>query len=310
MGCSAASVAALLGAQLHGPDVEVLRPCSLEAIAPGTLVFAKALTPERLERLGSCDGALALVVQEFVGRISGSFIVVPNPRLAFARVVEKYFLPVDVVGVAPTAHVDSTALLGVSVSIGRFSTIGAGVTLGDRTHIRDHVVIAAGTTIGADCLIKSHSVIGEEGFGFEIDAAGTPIRIPHIGSVVIGSEVEVGAGTVVARGTLGSTRIGDRVKIDDLVFIAHNAQVGDDTLIIANAEISGSVRIGRRCWIGPSASIINAVTIGDDALVGIGAVVTKSVDAGVVVAGNPARVLRMRVSQRDPNAKSQAEPTS
>ena len=156
-------------------------------------------------------------------------------------------------------------------------------------------MISAGATIGKNCLIKSHAVMGEEGFGFELDDDGTPVRIPHLGSVVLGDEVEVGVGSIIARGTIDPTRIGDRVKIDDAVFLAHNVNIGADTLVIANAEVSGSVTIGAKCWIGPSVSILNGITIGEGSLIGLGAVVTKPVPPNVVVVGNPGRVLRPRV---------------
>lgn len=292
--CTASEIARFLQSELRGPDVEVRGPRALDAVVPGALVFAKALSAERVERLNACPGALALVGSEFSGRLIHSHVIVPNARLAFARVADRFFTTRVAREIAASAVVDPSAFIGADVAIGRFSTIGPGVTVGDGTVIRDHVVLSAGTSIGRACLIKSRAVIGEEGFGFDFDEGGSPVRIPHLGGVEIGDDVEIGVGSVIARGTLDSTQVHNRVKIDDLVFIAHNVVIGEDTLVIANAEISGSAKIGRGCWIGPSASLINGVSVGDRAYVGIGAVVLKDVAPDTVVVGNPARFLRMR----------------
>lgn len=144
---------------------------------------------------------------------------------------------------------------------------------------------------GKNCKIKPGAVIGYEGFGFERHPDGTPFRIPHIGKVVIGDNVEIGANTVIARGTVGDTIIGNNVKIDDCVFIAHNCQIGENTLVIAGAVICGSVTIGKNCWIGAGCRIKEKVTIGDGAIIGIGAVVIKDVPAGATVAGMKAQSL-------------------
>lgn len=294
MTCRASQLATFLESELRGPDVEIRGPTSLDGIVPGALVFVRSVSAERLRTLNACPGAVALVTPEFAGCLEHSHVVVANPRLAFARAVHEFFMPAASTTIAATAVIDPSAVLGDGVSVGEYTIIGPNVHVGSGTQIRHCVVISAGAQIGRNCLIKSHVVMGEEGFGFELDDDGTPIRIPHLGSVVIGEDVEVGVGTVIARGTLDATRIGDRVKIDDAVFIAHNVVVGEDTLIIAHAEVSGSVRIGAKCWIGPSVSVLNGISIGDGSLIGLGAVVTKEVPPNVVVVGNPGRVLRQR----------------
>lgn len=294
MTCCASRIAAFLECELRGPDVEVQGATSLDGIVPGALVFAKSVSAERIRKLNSCPGAVALVTPEFAGQLEHSHIVVTNPRLAFARATQEFFTATPPATIAATAVIDPSAVLGAGVSVGEYAIIGPNVRIGDSTQVRHHAVISAGSKIGRNCLIKSHVVMGEDGFGFELDDDGIPVRIPHLGSVVIGDEVEVGAGTVIARGTLDSTRVGDRAKIDDAVFIAHNVIVGEDTLIIANAEVSGSVRIGAKCWIGPSVSVLNGIRIGDGSLIGLGAVVTRDVPPNVVVVGNPGRVLRQR----------------
>ncbi len=139
--------------------------------------------------------------------------------------------------------------------------------------------------------VKPGAVIGYEGFGFERHPDGTPFRIPHIGHVILGDNVEIGANTVIARGTVDDTVIGNNVKIDDCVFIAHNCRIGDNTLIVAGAVICGSVTIGKNCFIGAGCRIKEKVIIGDGATVGIGAVVIKDVQTGAIVAGMKAQPL-------------------
>ncbi len=172
------------------------------------------------------------------------------------------------------------------------SVIGDNVIIGDNTEIRHHVVIGDNTVIGNNCLVKSHTVIGEEGFGFERDENGVPIRIPHLGRVVIGNNVEIGALNTVMRGTLDDTIVADNVKTDDHVHIGHNVYIGRGCVITACAEISGSAKIGEMTSLGPNCSVMNGISIGSNCIVGLGTVVTKSLPNDVVAAGCPARVLR------------------
>jgi UDP-3-O-[3-hydroxymyristoyl] glucosamine N-acyltransferase len=136
--------------------------------------------------------------------------------------------------------------------------------------------------------------IGASGFGFERDENGVPVRIPHFGSVRLGKDVQIGVNTVICRGTISDTVIGDHVKLDANVFIAHNVEIGCCTLVVAGAVICGSAKIGERCWIGANATIKEHVSVGNDAIVGMGAVVLRDVPPNTVVVGNPARFLRER----------------
>lgn len=164
--------------------------------------------------------------------------------------------------------------------------------IGADSLIHNNVVIGDGVRVGARCVIKSGAVIGEEGFGFERDELGRPIRLIHLGSVLIGDDVEIGSLTTVCRGTLDDTVIEDFSKIDDHVHIAHNVRVGRSALITACAEVSGGAVIGDEAWLGPNVSVIQKVRIGGKSLVGIGSNVIRDVPLGATVAGNPAKVLK------------------
>ena len=144
---------------------------------------------------------------------------------------------------------------------------------------------------GKCCLIKPGAVIGQAGFGYERDFDGTPIRFPHFGRVVLGNRVEVGANTVIPKGALEDTVIGDCTKIDDLVYIAHNCKIGKNVMIAGNATLCGGVQVGDGAWIGAGASVKQNVKVGEGAVVGLGAVVVKDVAAYSTVVGNPARAI-------------------
>jgi len=175
------------------------------------------------------------------------------------------------------------------VSIGPGCVIGAGARIGAGTRIHAQVVIAANSVIGAHCIVKSNTTIGESGFGFAKDHAGTPVHFPHLGAVEIGDYVEIGANCTVVRAALDNTVVANHVKTDDHVHIAHNCRIGPRVQIAAGAIISGSVTVAADVWIGPNATISDYVQIGEGARIAIGAVVLRDVEPGVTMLGNPAR---------------------
>lgn len=178
-----------------------------------------------------------------------------------------------------------------SVLLGRNVEIGEGVEIGENTVIGHNVVIDRGVRIGRNCIIKSNSVIGENGFGFERDETGFPLRFPHLGSVVLEDDVEIGALNTVCRGTLNDTIIRRGTKTDDHVHVGHNCIIGPQNLITACTETGAGIRTGKNVWIGPNSSIIEKVTIGDSAFIGIGTLVLRDVAPNTTVVGVPARVL-------------------
>lgn len=293
MAVRAKEIAAYLGKELHGADRDVIKPCSLNNRCEGGLVFLKKYNESMLSMLSGQGNITAIVTPQYHGKLSCSYVISDNPRLDFARVLQEFFAPKAVSGIAETARIGRNVSLGKDVTIGEYSVIGNDVVIGDGTEIRHHVVIGDNTVIGRNCLIKSNTVIGEEGFGFERDEMGVPIRIPHLGKVIIGNNVELGALNTVMRGTIDDTIVADNVKTDDHVHIGHNVRVGQGCLITACAEISGSAHIGEMTWLGPNCSVMNGITIGSNCFIGLGTVVTKSLPDSVVVAGCPARILRI-----------------
>lgn len=278
---SAAELAHAIGRELVGADLKVSRVDSADAAGADSLCFAKNGLWSARARSSGAGLVLCETLQE-----GGTCIVSPTPRLDFAKVLEHIDRTIGFVWSEAPPNVDPTARVGSNV------VLGNGVVIGPDTVVAHNVVIGNEVRIGARCKIKSGAIIGEEGFGFERDARAKAIRLPHIGTVLIGDDVEIGSLTTVCRGTLGDTRIRDGAKIDDHVHIAHNIDVGEDAFIIACAEVSGGVKIGQRAWIAPAATVLNQVSIGDDAVVGLGAVVVRSVDAGTTVVGNPAKPLQ------------------
>jgi UDP-3-O-[3-hydroxymyristoyl] glucosamine N-acyltransferase len=184
--------------------------------------------------------------------------------------------------------VDDSARIGARVHIAAGVTVGPDVCIGDDCVICSGASLYHQTKIGKRVWIDSGAVLGAEGFGFERDDEGVLIKFPQIGSVVVDDDVEIGANACIDRGALDETRIRRGVKIDNLVHVSHNCDIGEDTLVVAHACLCGSVKIGRRCWIGPNSSVLQKVVIGDDVKVGVGAVVLNNIPSGVTIMGCPA----------------------
>jgi UDP-3-O-[3-hydroxymyristoyl] glucosamine N-acyltransferase len=231
-----------------------------------------------------------------------------DPTRAFSRVVEAFLapLPTPEPGVHPTAVVDPSVRLGDGVSVGplcsvgRGAELGVGVVLHPGVHVGPHVRIGAGSVLhsgvvlydgvvmGERCLVHAGSVIGSDGFGFEPTATGWE-KVPQCGNVVVGDDVEIGANCAIDRGRFEATRIGDGVKLDNLVHVAHNVIVEDGALLIAQVGVAGSSRIGARAILAGQAGIAGHVNIGPGARVGAQTGVGKDVPAGVDHFGSPSR---------------------
>lgn len=289
-----ARIARHLELEHRGHENPVVWATTLADPIDAHMAFSINADSDPLQRWNDVTGTI-IGPENLVVPSSCAHIVSNSPRRDFGLALQAFFEPKRIPQISPTVIIHPSAQIGNLVSIGHNSVIEEDVVIHDDVVIGNNTTVLARTIIGERSIVGSNTVLGSIGFGLEKDAENRWIRIPHIGRLEIGDDVEIGSSTVIARGTIAATRIGNHCKIDDNVFIAHNVQVGENTVIIANSEVSGSVRIGRDAWIAPAVTIIEGVSIGDNSLVGIGSVVIRDIPNDVVAVGNPARVLRNRV---------------
>ena len=266
---------------------------------------------KKYEKLWPTSKACAAIVNEDISIEPGenkAFIKVKNADLAMSQVLELFEPPTPLFAydIHPTANIDPTAILGNGVRIGAGSYVGPKVHIGENTTIYPNVTILDECTIGKntviwpgavvrerchignDCIIHPNATIGADGFGFRPCPQRGLAKIPQIGNVVIGNNVEIGANSSVDRGKFSSTVLGDGCKIDNLVQIGHNSKLGKFCIMAGNSGLAGSVTLGDGVMIGGSASIKDHLTIGNGAIVGAGSGVAADVEPGKTVLGYPA----------------------
>jgi UDP-3-O-[3-hydroxymyristoyl] glucosamine N-acyltransferase len=263
-------------------------------------------------RLWKSSKAAAAIINESFKIEPGpgrALIRVPNADLAMGKVLEQFepALPICEPGIHPTAVVDPTAQIGEYVAIGAGCYVGARVVVGanttlypnvtilDDSQIGSHTVIWSGTVIRERCKVGDHCIlhanvsIGTDGFGYRPSPDGKGmVKIPQIGTVVIGNWVELGSGTCVDRGKFSATSIGDHTKIDNLVQIGHNCKLGQAVVISGQSGLAGTVTLGNGVVIGGASHVRDHVNIGDGVMIGGGSGVTGDVEPGRIVAGFPA----------------------
>lgn len=278
----ASTIAGWCGANWQGIDMQVHTVAPLSAPVDGALCFANTAPTQE------CNSKVALISTSDAQAFAPCLLATDRPRLTFVKALNAIQKNVGFEKSTALPEIHPTA------QVSPHAFIDAGVIIGARTIIYPFVYIGEGVTIGSDCIIKSGTVIGQDGFGFERDENNYPIRMPHLGGVIIGDNVELGALNTVCRASLGDTIIHDHVKTDDHVHIAHNCNIGLGALLTACVELSGGVAVGDFSWVGPNSSVMQKVSIGKNSFVGIAANVTKNVPDDAVVAGNPARILRQK----------------
>jgi len=302
-----AEIAEHTGGRLFGdPRCEITGVAGIRDAGPGDITF---VANPRYERDLATTVASAVIVAEGLAlpeKLSG--IIHSNPSRAFAQVVEVLFPPPvrPKPGVHPGAMVDESASLGADVTIGPFVVVEAGARIGDRTVLAPFVYVGAETVIGADCLLYPHvsvrercvlgdrvivhcgTVVGSDGYGY-LQFGSRHEKIPQVGTVEIGDDVEMGANVCVDRARFDKTVIKRGTKIDNLVQVAHNVVIGEDSLVVAQVGISGSTEIGDNVILAGQAGVAGHIRVGDGAIVAGQAGVTKSVPDGHTVAGMPAR---------------------
>jgi UDP-3-O-[3-hydroxymyristoyl] glucosamine N-acyltransferase len=305
---TAAQIAVLINGKVDGnADTSVTSFGKIEEAQQGQLAFLA--NPKYEDFLYSTKASVIIVndTQQIKKPITATLIKVPDAYSAFATLLDKYqqIQQQQLTGIQQPVYIDATAKIGENVFIGAFAYIGKNVAIGDgtkiypNTFIGDNVTIAQnsvlhpGVKIYHDCIIGSNvtihagTVIGADGFGFAPQADGSLKKVPQIGNVVIEDNVEIGSNTCIDRGTIGSTLIKSGSKLDNLLQIAHNVQVGNNTVIAAQAGISGSTKIGNNVMIGGQAGFGGHLIIGDGAKINAQTGVGKEVKPGTSVTGTP-----------------------
>ncbi len=311
-------VAALVGGTVEGdPSAAVRGIAALRDALPGDLSFLS--NPRYEAQVATTRATAVLVRKEWQGPHTAALIRVENPDQAFAHLVPLFILPPPAFepGVHPTAILGEGCVIGRDVHIGPYAVLGRGcrigdrcvleahvvlgdgVTLGEGTHLRPHVSVREGVRMGRNVSIHNGTVVGSDGFGYTItmDAHGAPVieKVPQLGIVEIGDDVEIGANVTIDRARFGATKIGDHVKIDNLVQIAHNVQIGASSGIVSQVGISGSTHIGSGVMLWGQAGLAGHLDVGDGAVVLAQAGVSKNVPAGATVLGSPAQERREAV---------------
>lgn len=306
---TARQLAELLNGTIEGdPEAKVSRLSKIEEGTPGSLTFLG--NPAYINNIYSSQASITIVNHDFkaTAPVKCTLIRVENSRQSFAKLLELYNqIKLDKKGIESNSFVDPTAVIGKDVYVGNFSYIGKEVKLGDNVkiypncYVGDNTVIGNNTTlfqgvnvysesvIGKNCTFHAGVVIGADGFGFEPSQMNNYQKIPQIGNVVIEDYVEVGANTAIDRATLGSTIIRKGVKLDNLIQVAHNVEIGENTVIAGQSGIAGSTKIGKNCMIGAQVGIVGHITIADGVKIagqsGVGSSITKENE---IVQGSPA----------------------
>jgi len=283
--------------------IKIRGVASLEKASEGELVFLAQ--PKYRALLDRSKASAAIIpMSEKYDRIP--VIKAENPHLAFISVVEIFHKPYrPEPGIHPTTVVSPSAKVGKDVAIGAFAIVGDEVEIGEKTVIFPSVVIYPGVKIGKETIIHSHvsiregvrignrvlihngAVVGSDGFGYLQSQDRSHIKIPQVGTVVIEDDVEIGANTTIDRGALGETIIKKGVKIDNLVQIAHNIEIGEHSILAAQVGIAGSVKIGKHVLMGGQVGVGDHLEIGDNVILAAKTGVTNDIAAGSTVAGYP-----------------------
>ena len=307
---TAQQIALLVSGTIEGnPDTTVTSFGKIEEAAVGQLTFLA--NPKYEEYLYTTKASLIIVNEslQLQKNITATLVRVKDAYSAFATLLTTYqnLKAQQRKGIETPSHIASTATLGTDVFVGAFAYIGEKVSIGNNSkifpgaYIAENVSIGNNTTIhagvkiyedcviGNDVIIHAGTVIGSDGFGFAPQPDGSFQKVPQIGNVIIEDQVEIGANTTIDRATMGSTIIKKGVKLDNLIQIAHNVEIGSETVIAAQTGISGSTKLGQKIMIGGQAGIAGHLTIANGVKIAGGAGVTKNLDGeGKSYAGFPA----------------------
>ena len=279
MSLSLGELALALGGQLHGDsNLRIERLAPLETAGPSDLSFLS--NPRYQLQLAASRAACVIVAPALAkaAALRGAFIVADDPSVFFARATQLWKQRTSSVvtgGGHPSAVVDASAVVDPSASVGPLCVVEAGARIGADTVLHPRVTLGRHCHVGERCILHSGAVIGADGFGFAPDK-GAWVKIEQLGAVRIGNDVEVGANSCIDRGALDDTVIADGVKIDNLVQIGHNVQIGAHSALAGCVGIAGSAHIGERCTFGGGSIVLGHLSVADDVHVSTATVVTHS----------------------------------
>ena len=310
---TALQIAALIGGAVEGdPNVEVWNVAKIEEGAPGMLSFLA--NPKYTPYIYETQSSVVIVNKSFVAEksIAATLIRVEDAYASFAKLLAFYDqMSQDKKGVSSLAFMSSSAQCGTDLYLGEFAFVGENVTLGNnvkiypQAYIGDGCVIGDNTTVyagvklyrntvvGQRCIIHAGAVIGADGFGFAPQEDGHYEKIPQVGNVVIDDDVEIGANTTIDRSTMGSTHIHKGVKLDNLVHLAHNVEVGENSALAAQVGVSGSTHLGKNCVVGGQSGFVGHLHIANGSKFGGQCGVTGSIkEENQEFMGTPIQPLR------------------
>jgi UDP-3-O-[3-hydroxymyristoyl] glucosamine N-acyltransferase len=311
MSVTLGELAVRFGCELRGdPDVRVDSVAPLGQAEPGSVTFL--VNPKLRAQLAETRASAVVLDAASAAQSPVAALVAGNPHATFARIAALlYPRPKNPPGIHPSAVIAPDARIDASASVGAFVVVGAGAMIGARADIGPHCVIEDGvriaedvrliarvtlchdSVVGARTVIHPGAVIGADGFGLAKEDSGAWLKVPQVGRVVLGPDVEIGANTTIDRGAIGDTVLDEGVKLDNQIQIGHNVRVGAHTAMAACVGVSGSTTIGKRCMIGGMAGIVGQLTICDDvAVTGLTMVSHSITRPGVYSGGIPAEDAR------------------
>jgi UDP-3-O-[3-hydroxymyristoyl] glucosamine N-acyltransferase len=299
-----AELARVLQAELRGdPDLEITGVAGIEEAGPGHLTF---VANPKYAAMAKTTSAAAILVSPDFPDVPAATLRMANPYLGFARAIEIFFQPPALPrGIHPTAVIHPTATIGSNARIDAYAVIGENVTIGDDAVILAHVVLYPGVRvghrffahahsvvrenciIGDDVILQNGAVVGSDGFGFAKDETGRWHKIPQSGPTILGNRIEVQTNSCIDRASVGATRIGDGVKVDNLVQVGHGSTVGENTLLCAQVGLAGSTHVGKNVILAGQVGVAGHCNIGDGVVAIAQAGLHGDIPPGSMQAGSP-----------------------
>jgi len=305
---TAAQIAGILEGEVIGnPEIEVSKLSKIEEGTEGSLTFLA--NPKYTQFIYSTNASITIVNSDFEpeNELSTTLIKVEDAYKAFSKLLEYYNqVTMNKIGIENPSFISDSATYGANIYLGAFSYLGEQVSvgnnvkiypnvfIGDNVKIGDNVVIFSGakiyseSIIGDHCVVNSGAIIGADGFGFTPNEKGEYSKVPQTGNVILEDHVDIGAGTTIDRATLGSTIIRRGVKLDNQIQIAHNVEIGKNTVIAAQTGIAGSTKIGENCQIGGQVGIVGHISIGNNVKIQAQSGIGRNVKDNEVLQGSPA----------------------